>query len=152
MPLLDLQLTGGVFTRPPAKPPTAAGDRRGPRPPPGILRRVLFGVAIAAACFGAAQARTPYVSTDADGVPVVKVVYNDLDLSSDQGAHVMLARISNAARLVCGSEPMIGMVDRTAYWRGCVHAAQVDAIKRLGAAKVAALFDGRPATRLFADR
>jgi UrcA family protein len=163
MPFLDLQPAGGAATRPTAHNATAAllaggqqaaarSDRRHRAPPSGLLRRVMFGLAIAAACFGAAQARTPYLRTDADGAPMVKVAYDDLDLGGDQGARTMLTRISNAARLVCGPEPSIGMVDRTAYWRACVHAAEVDAIKRLGSAKVAELFHGRPATRLYAGR
>jgi UrcA family protein len=112
----------------------------------------MFGLAIAAACFGAAQARSPYVRTDADGLPVVKVVFADLDLSAEQGARTMLARISTAAKIVCGPAPATVMMDRTAYWRSCVHTAEADAVKRLGAAKVAELFDGRPATRLYAGR
>src|SRR5476649_2781687 len=85
MPFLDLQPSGGAFPRPQAHKTTAAvpagerqaarGDRRRRGPSPGALRRVMFGLAIAAACFGAAQARTPYLRTDADGAPVVKVVY-----------------------------------------------------------------------------
>lgn len=161
MPLLDLQLTGGVFTRPQANKTAAvlAGEdqaardgRRRSASRPGLFRRALFGLAIAAACFGAAQARSPSVRTDADGAPAVKVAYDDLDLSSDQGAHVVLARISTAAKIVCGSEPSIGRIDRTANWRACVHAAEADAIERLGAAKVTELFGGRPATRLYAGR
>ena len=122
MPFLDLQPPGGVSARsrthdtaaaiPASEHQAARRDRRRRGSSPGVLRRVMFGLAIAAACFGAAQARSPQVRTDADGVPMATVVYSDLDLSGEQGARAMLQRISNAAKLVCGSEPMIRSEER----------------------------------------
>jgi UrcA family protein len=56
-----------------------------------------------AALATSAMAATPALAdTSQDQAPSVRVTYGDLDLSSEHGAHVLLSRLNNAARNVCG--------------------------------------------------
>ena len=84
-----------------------------------------------------ASAATP--STDTVSVTVS---YKGLDLNSDAGARIMLARISHAAGEICGSQPDTRLLDQTQAYKSCMTSVTNHAVDKLGSAKVSA-FAGR---------
>jgi UrcA family protein len=71
-----------------------------------FYRYALAGLAVCAASTvtlsaSAAEPRLIAVDNPADGVPAVRVRYDDIDLSSSNGAQLLYRRISTAAAMVC---------------------------------------------------
>jgi UrcA family protein len=95
----------------------------------------LATLAIAAA----AQAAPEMSPSSSDDTVSVKVFLADLDLSSPAGARVVLQRIRNAARAICGDEPAPAALDRAGPYRACVATTIDGAVASLGAPMVTAL-------------
>ncbi len=74
----------------------------------------------------------------------IKVSYGDLNLSTEAGAKVLLQRLRNAAKTICGpalSDPMDAMY----AYRPCVNAITDRAVARFGNSIVTALNGGKSA-------
>lgn len=69
-----------------------------------MSRKFILATAMAALSLGFTAGGDAAFAQTTDTVSV-KVSYTDLNLSSDAGAKVMLQRIVNAARTICGPEP-----------------------------------------------
>ena len=89
--------------------------------------------AIALAAASSANAATP--STD---VVSVKVSYEGIDLNSDAGQKIMLARITQAARQICGAQPDKWMFDASRAYDSCMTSVTDRALGQLDSARVAA--------------
>lgn len=71
------------------------------------------------------------------------VRFSDLDLNRMAGADVVLSRIGQAARNVCGEAPAPRELAKRARHRACVAAATDTAVVRLDAPLVTARHSGR---------
>jgi UrcA family protein len=101
------------------------------------LSRASATIAALAACLiaGTAHAGSP------DGAPTVTVAYGDLDLSSEQGANALYARVAYAARQVCGASGLdIRNLQAYAAERACESQAISKAVHDVRAPQVAASF------------
>jgi UrcA family protein len=78
----------------------------------------------------------------------VTVGHADLDLTSAAGAKIMLARIHNAARDVCGESPNASDLGRRLQARACISAVSNRAVARLGAPMVTAANGGSSSVAL----
>jgi len=113
------------------------------------MHRVVIIVAAAAALVAAAQ-QASAASAD-DGTVSIRVPVADLDLQHADGARVMLARLTMASRDVCGSEPRINDLGRSAIYRECVSQTLANAVQSLNAPMVTAAFKGEPASERMAS-
>ena len=103
--------------------------------------------AIALAAASSANAATP--STDDVSV---KVSYQGIDLNSDAGHKIMLARITQAARQICGAQPDKWLFDASRAYDSCMTSVTDRALGQLDSATVAAnVHKGRPATLTLAS-
>ena len=82
----------------------------------------------------------------------VKVSFADLDLSSPAGARSVLNRIHAAASTVCGSEPDIRLLERSAVYHSCMKATIGRAVASLDSPVVTALNAGEPGATMVANR
>lgn len=82
----------------------------------------------------------------------VEVFYGDLNLNHPAGAAAMLGRIKQAAIRVCGGAPHAMDMQGRRNFRHCVDTATNDAVRRLNAPLVTALYTGRPADQRVARR
>jgi len=73
----------------------------------------------------------------------VTVRYGDIDLGTETGARVMLARVGDAARRVCGPSPVVADVGRYEAYRDCLHATVRKAVADLNAPLVTTAYAGR---------
>jgi UrcA family protein len=78
----------------------------------------------------------------------VTVRHADLDLSSPAGATVMLARIHNAAREICGESPYASDMSRRMQARACITEISNNAVAQLGAPMVTAANGGSSSVAL----
>ena len=107
------------------------------------MQRILLAAAalglIAASAHAAPAARTLTVNT--------RVVYSDLNLSTEAGAKVMLARIKSAAEAGCGGTPFAQVHSLTAFdqFNACRDQAVKSAVAGLREPLVSRLAAGRPA-------
>jgi UrcA family protein len=81
----------------------------------------------------------------------VTVGHADLDLGSAAGANVMLARIHNAARQICGESPNASDLSRRLQARACISDVSNHAVAQLGAPMVTAA-NGGPSSVALASR
>ena len=103
--------------------------------------------AIALAAASSANAATP--STDDVSV---KVSYQGIDLNSDAGHRIMVARITQAARQICGVQPDKWLFDAARAYDSCMTSVTDRALGQLDSATVAAnVHKGRPATLTLAS-
>jgi UrcA family protein len=88
---------------------------------------------------GTAQAQTAAYST-------ATVSYADLDLSTHDGARVLLKRINSAAKETCGPAPVMSPLTPAApgHYDRCVEQAADKAVAQLNAPLVVALHAGAP--------
>ena len=96
----------------------------------GILSAALSLGAVAwavSAGIGLASAQTAQPAAE-------KVSYSDLDLRTEDGAHVLLQRLDAAAQRLCGSEPVHSplMPRQTAMFERCVNEAVHAAVHSTG--------------------
>jgi UrcA family protein len=85
---------------------------------------------------------TASAATPSGDTVSVTIPYGDLDLSTDAGARIVLARITHAAGEICGSQPETRLLDQTQAYKGCLTSVTNRAVAQLGSAKVSA-FAGR---------
>jgi UrcA family protein len=83
-------------------------------------------------------------SATPDAAPSVRVPYGDLDLTSEQGVNTLHARVTAAARQVCGSD-VVGIRNLQAYAaaRSCEAQAIESAVRGVPGVKVAASLAAR---------
>jgi UrcA family protein len=91
------------------------------------------------ACMAVGLADVAHAATP-DAAPSVRVRYGDLNLTSEQGAHTLHARIAAAARQVCAPDGL-DMRNLQAYAaeRSCERQAIANAVREVHGAKVASL-------------
>ena len=82
----------------------------------------------------------------------VKVSFADLELSSPAGAKSVLNRIHAAAKTVCGGEPDIRLLERSAIYHSCMKATVERAVASLDSPAVTALNAGEPGATMVANR
>src|SRR5258708_4698014 len=85
---------------------------------------------------------TASAATPSGDTVSVTISYGDLDLSTNAGARIVLARITHAAGEICGSQPDTRLLDQTRAYSGCMTSVTNRAVAKLGNAKVSA-FAGR---------
>jgi UrcA family protein len=101
---------------------------------------IAASICLTANAASAATTTTVRAAIDPDAVSVV-VRYNELDLTREDGARVLLGRIGQAAKTVCGPEPArISLFMYQAY-RGCVVQSAGAAVQQLNAPLVTALYE-----------
>jgi UrcA family protein len=93
--------------------------------------------AIAAIGFAAGASSASAATPSADDVSV-KVSLQGIDLNSDAGHKIMLARITQAARQICGSQPDKWMFDASRAYESCMSSVTDRALGQLDSATVAA--------------
>jgi UrcA family protein len=71
--------------------------------------------------------------------PSVKVLFSDLDLSSQHGTATLYTRIVNAARTVCGPVD-ISLVEERVNWEQCVDRSIAYAVAKVGNSNLTAYF------------
>jgi UrcA family protein len=81
---------------------------------------------LAAAALAGAGSASAAQSTQSSSVTIS---YGDLDLSTTSGAHALYARLSGAARVVCGDSGR-SLVEQRA-WQHCYSHALSDAVERI---------------------
>jgi UrcA family protein len=82
----------------------------------------------------------------------VKVSFADLNLFSPAGAKSVLYRIHVAAKTVCGGEPDIRLLERSAFFHSCMKATVGRAIASLDSPVVTALNAGETGATIVANR
>jgi UrcA family protein len=98
---------------------------------PSLIATLLVAFAGFAKAGGAAAAEPPAALSK-------KVSYADLNLDSQEGAHVLYTRLRYAAEEVC--EPFDGReLSRRSVWRTCVSNALASAVAQINKPKVTAL-------------
>lgn len=71
----------------------------------------------------------------------VKVAYDDLDISRDAGARVLLVRIEQAARRICGDRPAPRLVTANLRHQSCIGSAVSGAVSHVNSPRLTALFN-----------
>ena len=105
--------------------------------PPRIGACLMLTASLAIASAAAAQSNGIH-SNDIDA-PRVNVSYADLNLRSEAGAQVMMARIEDAAERVCGGAPDTRLLDRRALFNSCKAKTFDRAVRELHAPLVTAM-------------
>lgn len=98
---------------------------------------------IAGAILALAAPATAGVHSAKADVLSTTVPYGDLDLSRTAGADLMLNRIAQAARYVCGEAPRPGDLAKRKRHRACLATATDSAVAKLDAPVVTARHQGR---------
>jgi UrcA family protein len=83
-----------------------------------------------------------HVGRPGSEVVSVAVPYGDLNLTTYEGADVMLGRIRGAAKAICGTESA-NPIDRATLWRPCVEEITWRAVDEFSNPLVAELNDQR---------
>lgn len=101
-----------------------------------LISSVFVAIALAGMAAPSALAESRTVS--------VRVAYGDLNLASPAGAKTMMDRLQSASKRACGNTGARGAME-TRMARTCMKQAMTDAVKRLDAPVVTAMFmdDGR---------
>jgi UrcA family protein len=107
-----------------------------------LTKRIVLGLTLSLTIGSIANAEAMTVSDS--GVTSVSVSAAGLDLSSQAGAGVFLARLRHAATLACG-DLVSSSADLYAWsnYRSCTQGALDDAVRTLGAPQVTALYRER---------
>ena len=95
---------------------------------------------------GAPAAAPRLVHQTDEGVEVTAVRYRDLDLSRTEDAAMLLARLREAADLVCraGAPATPMTLSAVQTYRSCTHAAMDRAVRTVDRPSVTALYGGDP--------
>jgi len=100
---------------------------------PAMPRKLLSSLIAAALALGAALPAA---------AEAAKIRTADLNLDSDAGARVALARIHQAARTVCGDEPDAHQLQRQALYSTCIRDAMDRTVAQAHSARLTALNNG----------
>jgi UrcA family protein len=115
-----------------------------------------FRTAIAIALFGAGVSTFAALPAAADGfdAPQITVKYQDLDVSTQQGAAALYARIRGAAKSVCSQFDHYG-IDAAMWRNACMDKAILGAVIKVNSAALYAVSGVKPgrevSTRLVAN-
>ncbi len=83
-------------------------------------------------CLLGTLALSPLAQADSGpGVPTQVVRFQDLDLSTAQGARILYGRIRRAAGEVCAPYQVSGSLIPSAAWRSCFEQAIATAVRRV---------------------
>lgn len=111
--------------------------------------KMLHLIAPAMLVAGLANAGTPANQSLLE-VPRITVAYDDVNIATPRGADVVLARIVNAARIVCASGSGMRGVREAQEIRQCVRSATQAAVLEINAPQLTALFQQRDAANQIA--
>jgi UrcA family protein len=93
----------------------------------------------AGAAWSDAAADRTIVERPADGAHgAVRVLYDDLDLSREEGMEALYARLDTAARRACGHYDIRNMRERRS-WMRCYDTSLADAVDQIGLERLAEL-------------
>jgi UrcA family protein len=96
-------------------------------------------IAALTACMAVGLADVAHSATP-DAAPSIKVSYGDLDLTNEQGAHTLHARVTAAARQVCAPDGLdIRDLNLYTVERSCMSQAIANAERAVQGTKVARL-------------
>lgn len=84
--------------------------------------------------------------------PQLVVSYGDLDLTSPEGAQVLLARLRLASTAVCGGVPDGRELDRVSLYKRCSRKALDGAVVTVDRPMVTAVYHGTPLPRVASSR
>ena len=93
--------------------------------------------AVAAIALAAAASSATAATPSTDDVSV-KVSYEGIDLNSDAGHKIMVARITQAARQICGAQPDKWLFDASRAYDSCMTSVTDRALGQLDSAKLSA--------------
>ncbi len=74
------------------------------------------------------------------------VLFGDLNIHSQQGAQVLLGRLTMAARSVCGPEPMFFDLSLRQFYNACRKNALDDAVAAVGSPELVEAYRGNTVT------
>jgi UrcA family protein len=101
--------------------------------------------ALAALGFAASTRAAPVADQTSDPAAMsISVGIADLNLSSPDGAKVVLHRIHAAARTICGDEPDIRFTERFAIYQSCLKSTVDRTVASLDSPLVTAMNGGQP--------
>lgn len=103
------------------------------------MRQMRVRALVLAGCLLAMASSMAQAGPRTDDVPSVTVKYSDLNLSTDEGARRLYARISGAARNVC-PEPSLLDLKALASTEACQSAAIARAVREVRSPRLAALY------------
>jgi len=109
-----------------------------------MMLTLAVGVWFAAITTGLAHADKPAITADPTLPPAATTVaYSDLDVTTRDGARVLLHRINLAAKRICGPEPSHSPLQprEAAYYRDCVATSVDAAVAKVGSPALLALHD-----------
>lgn len=110
---------------------------------------ILCSALLAIAAPANAQVRPAHGQPDA---LETTVTFSDLDLNRVAGADVMIARLEQAARKVCGEAPSPSELKKKARYRACVTTTTNAAVARIDAPLVTARYNSEQAPAKLAAR
>lgn len=105
-------------------------------------------LALAAVCLAAGFASAHTI----EGGDSATVRYSELDLTRPQGAKVLVGRIKQAARTVCGPRPSLFALADYDRYVACSRQATGAAVERLDAPVVTAVYKGADRQLVFSRR
>jgi UrcA family protein len=106
-------------------------------------------IAVMTICAGLLGGVAAHAGTVPEGGMRISVAYDDLNVSHPAGARILLARIEEAASVVCGGAPETSDLKMQMFYRTCAQEATARAVSAVGQPLVAALY-GRPMQRVAA--
>ena len=117
-----------------------------------LLRSLTAGAALvgALACIDAGSACAQGAVAQAQSQDAVSISEAGLDLSTDAGARQLLGEIRKASVRVCatqGDDPVYA----TGGYFGCVHRTEADAVARVAAPRLSALYHGGDGSAVLAS-
>ena len=114
-------------------------------------RHLIALCAASLALASAASARSIHV-TDTDTGREARVSYGDLDLSHEEGARILIDRVREASRLVCGDAPLLVDLDQSRAYRVCVVSTADKAISSVRSTLVQAMYQDTTRPEILAER
>ena len=100
-----------------------------------VLKTSLVALVLAVSAAGARAAPPD------PGVPSMKVMIRDLNLSTDAGLATLYKRIQRAARMVCDASVWTGDPQGRHHWWRCYEATVADAVAKLNDSRLTALYE-----------
>jgi UrcA family protein len=120
-----------------------------------MFAKTSFAAVAALAILGAAATTHASPAAEASSDPSamsVSVSVADLNLSSAAGARIVLQRIHNAAKTICGDETDVRLTERFALYQSCVKTTVDRTVASLDSPIVTAMNGGHPGAIALADR
>jgi UrcA family protein len=103
-----------------------------------MFSKTTLAAAAAISLFAGVSTASAATVPSSDTVSVT-ISYDDLDLNTNAGARAMFARITHAARQICGDQPDPQQLDRMAAYGVCMSSTTSRALSKLGSARVSAV-------------